>query len=377
MKKELQDYLLKIIKGKKNSFSAKVVKFLLTILEYLYLIIIKIREIFYKIGIFKKNELDVKIISVGNITTGGTGKTPVVKKLALGLKNKGKKVAILSRGYNSKGKKKQIISDGDKILIEVEEAGDELYMLASHLSDIPIIKAKDRFEGGKLALENFDLDIIILDDSFQHWQLKRDLDIVVIDALNPFGYDHLLPRGILREPLSSLNRADMVIISRAEQVSDERLLEIQKRIRNYNFKVDIFNSKHNPINIAEIASNSEMSYDELSDLHDKKALALSGIGNPESFKKSLEELGVDVVVAANYPDHYKYKSEDVMDIAMQAQLNEANLVITTEKDAVKFDIDIIDNFNKMEVDIYSLEIDLNFINKDGFSKRVLEILNNK
>ena len=205
MKKELQDYLLKIIKGKKNSFSAKVVKFLLTILEYLYLIIIKIREIFYKIGIFKKNELDVKIISVGNITTGGTGKTPVVKKLALGLKNKGKKVAILSRGYNSKGKKKQIISDGDKILIEVEEAGDELYMLASHLSDIPIIKAKDRFEGGKLALENFDLDIIILDDSFQHWQLKRDLDIVVIDALNPFGYDHLLPRGILREPLSSLN----------------------------------------------------------------------------------------------------------------------------------------------------------------------------
>ena len=374
MRKQLKHYLLKVIKGEKNRFLDKIVKFILTILEVVYLVIIKIRKVFYKIGIFKSKKIDIKTISVGNITTGGTGKTPVVEKLASELAKKEKKVGILSRGYHSEGDSPLIISDGSKILTEINKAGDELYMMASHLSGIPIVKGKDRYKAGELAVSEFDLDMLVVDDSFQHLQLDRDLDIVVIDALTPFGYGHLLPRGILREPLSSLKRSDIVVISRSDQVTEKKIKEIRERVYNYNSEVNIYTSNHCPDKINSLALNSENEIEELSELKGKKALALSGIGNPESFVKSLEELDVEVVETAIYPDHYNYDEDDVMDIMMKAELNKVDFIITTEKDAVKFDEEILTNFSKMDTDLYSLGIELKFNNDIDFSKQVLNFL---
>ena len=372
MRKQLENYLLKVIKGEKNRFLDKIVKLILRVLELVYHVIIKIRGIFYKLGIFKSEKLDVKTISVGNITTGGTGKTPVVEKLASELAARDKKIGILSRGYYSKGDSPLIISDGKEILTEMHKAGDELYMMASHLSGIPIVKGKDRHKAGELAISEFDLDMLIIDDSFQHLQLERDLDIVVVDALNPFGYDHLLPRGVLREPLSSLKRSDIIVISRADQVAERKLDMIKYTIYNHNNEVDIFTSNHCPVNLKNLATNNKKNIENLKDLKGKKALALSGIGNPESFVKSLEELNIQVVETAIYPDHYDYKQDDVMDIVMKAQLNDVDFIITTEKDAVKFDEKILENFKKMDADLYSLGIELMFNKEIDFSDQVLK-----
>ncbi|MGM0436893.1 MAG: tetraacyldisaccharide 4'-kinase [Bacillota bacterium] len=374
MRKQLEKYLLNVIKGEKDRFFDKIVKIILTILEAVYLVIIKIRDIFYKIGIFKSKKLDTKTISVGNITTGGTGKTPVVEKLASELSAKDKKVGILSRGYHSEGDTPLVISDGQEILTELSKAGDELYMMASHLSGIPIVKGKDRHKAGELAISEFDLDMLIVDDSFQHLQLDRDLDIVVIDALNPFGYDHLLPRGILREPLSSLKRSDIVIVSRTDQVNESKLEDIKNTIYSHNSEADIFTSNHCPVKLKSLASNNENDGKNISDLKGKKVLALSGIGNPDSFVKSLEELDIKVVETAIYPDHYDYDQDDVMDIMMKAQLNGVDFIITTEKDSVKFNEEILNNFSKMDTDLYSLGIELKFNNEVDFSGQVLKFL---
>ena len=372
MRKQLENYLLKVIKGEKDGLLVKIVKMILTILEVVYLVIIKVREIFYKIKIFKSKKLDTKTISVGNITTGGTGKTPVVEKLASELSAKDKKVGILSRGYHSEGDSPLVISDGQDILTEMNKAGDELYMMASHLSGIPIVKGKDRHKAGELATSQFDLDMLIVDDSFQHLQLDRDLDIVVVDALNPFGYDHLLPRGILREPLSSLKRSDIIVISRSDQVTEAKLEKIEDTICSHNSKVDIFTSNHCPVKLNCLATNNKNNIKNISDLKEKKALALSGIGNPDSFVKSLEELEIKVVENAIYPDHYEYDQEDVMDIVMKAQLNDVDFIITTEKDSIKFDEEIISNFNKMDTELYSLGIELKFNKNVDFSEQVLK-----
>ena len=374
MRKQLEKYLLKVIKGEKNRFLDQIVKFFLSVLEKIYLVIVKLRELFYKIGIFKSEKLNTKIISIGNITTGGTGKTPVVEKLASELSTKDKKIGILSRGYHSEGDSPLIVSNGEEILAEFNKAGDELYMMASHLSEIPIFKGKNRYEAGELAVSEFDLDMLIVDDSFQHLQLARDLDVVVIDALNPFGYNHLLPRGVLREPLSSLQRADMIIVSRTDQVSENKIDDIKNNIHNYNPDVDIFTSNHCPVRINSLTLNTNDNIKKVGDLAGKKVLALSGIGNPESFVKSLEELNIKVVETAVYPDHYDYDQDDVMNIVMKAQLNEVDFIITTEKDAVKFDEDILADFSKMDTQLYSLGIELRFDEKIDFSERVLSFL---
>ena len=377
MRKQLEKYILSIINGERNDLSAKIISIFLSILEIIYLSAVKGRELFYKFGIFNSYDVDSQVISIGNITTGGTGKTPLVEKLASDLNVKGKKVVVLSRGYRSRGNGPKIISDGSEIFTDVDEAGDEVYMMAAHLADIPVIKGKNRYKAAKMAVDNFSPDIIILDDSFQHWKMERDLDIVVIDALNPFGYNHLIPRGLLREPPSALKRADMVIISRSDQVSKGKISKIKNTICKYNNDVNIYISNHRAIRVDTLASTSEEVVDSTDHLNNKKALALSGIGNPESFIKGLKELGIDVVESANYPDHYYYNDEDVMDIAMQAQLSEAEMVITTDKDAVKLDKNILNNFEKMDMDLYSLGIDIDFKDEIDISAKVISMLKEK
>ena len=378
MRKILESYLLKVISGENCKFIDKLILIMLSMLEIIYIIGIKMRELLYNIDIFESKELSCKVISVGNITVGGTGKTPLVERLARDIKAKGNRVVVISRGYRSEGDGPVIVSDGKEIHVDVGQAGDELYMLAHNLDDIPIIRGKNRWEAGRLAVKEFAPDFILLDDSFQHWQLKRDIDIVVIDAMQPFGYDHLIPRGLLREPISSLKRADLIFITKSHRVSRERLSEIKTKIKKYNNNSRIINSTYKPLNLETlVACTKEETLSSPDQLEDRKVIALSGIGNPTSFVRGLNELNTDVVDNFDYPDHHDYCEEDIMDIAVEAQLNKAELVITTEKDAVKFNDKMLTNFDKMDIGLCSLGIEIQFDNCDYPADEILRLLDNK
>ena len=375
MRKKLENYLLDVISGDKSNFMAKLVLLLLSFLEIIYIIIIKAREFFYSLGIFESNELDCRVISVGNITAGGTGKTPLVEKLARDIKAKGKRIVVISRGYRSEGDGPVVVSDGNEILTDVQTAGDEVYMLAHHLDGIPIVRGESRLEAGELAIEKFSPDIILLDDSFQHWQLERDLDIVIIDAMQPFGYNHLIPRGLLREPLSSLKRADLIIMTRTHHVSREKLSEITNTIKNYNNRARIIKSTYKPLNLEPlVACTEEEKISCPEQLENKRVLAMSGIGNPASFSRSLKRLNADIVDTLNYPDHHNYCQDDVMDIAVKAQLNEVDLVVTTDKDAVKFNKEMLTSFNKIEISLCSLGIEIQLKNCGCLADEILGLL---
>jgi len=286
------------------------------------------------------------------------------------LQKKGKGVVIVSRGYGGKNVKPLVISNGKKILTGVKEAGDEVYMMARHLENVPIVICKNRFLAGKLAIEEFNPDIIILDDAFQHRQLKRDINVVTVSAINPFGYMHLIPRGLLREPLSSLKRADYFIISRADQVSKEKIREIKERLKKYNKQANILTSHYQPLYIKSLTSETRDSY-KVNELKGKKVLALSGIGTPDSFVKSLKELEAEVIDSIVYPDHYEYREKDLMDIAVKAQLKEVDWVVTTEKDAVKFTEEMVVQFRKLKVGIFTLGVKLEVYENENIASVII------
>ncbi|MFZ0482340.1 MAG: tetraacyldisaccharide 4'-kinase, partial [Desulfobacterales bacterium] len=208
---------------------------------------VKLRRIFYKNGILISKRLSCPIISIGNITVGGTGKTPMTIYVAQVVKNLGYKVAIISRGYKGKAEKiGGIVSDGKVLLMTPEIAGDEPYMMANRLKDVPVIVGKNRFNAGRLAIEKFDPDVIVLDDGFQHLMLQRDLDMVLIDYHRPFGNGHLLPRGVMREPVSALLCADAIILTKSDARDNNETSTSPKRLRPYERKKPVYRSFHHP-----------------------------------------------------------------------------------------------------------------------------------
>ncbi|MFW6380983.1 MAG: tetraacyldisaccharide 4'-kinase, partial [Bacillota bacterium] len=358
-----------------RNFLARIVLIVLSLLEYVYFIGIKVRGLAYRLKILNSRQLETKVISVGNITVGGTGKTPVIERLARMLKEQGQRVAVISRGYGADSDHEQeplIVTDGQQINTGVEQAGDEVYMLAQHLSGVPIVIGGDRYQAGRLVEEEFAPDVILMDDGFQHWQLDRDLDIVVIDAMKPFGYDHLIPRGLLREPMSGLKRADLFVLSKCDHVTPERLKEIKGRLKKYNTRITearIFTSRHQPLFVKSLTEEQENQM-PVDNLEGKRVLALSAIGNPQSFVNGLEDLQARVIDSIIYPDHYKYEEEDLVEIAMEAQLNGVDCVVTTEKDAVKFTSDMLQRFRKLDVGILTLGIELRLENSQGFLEKI-------
>ncbi|MBU4128689.1 tetraacyldisaccharide 4'-kinase, partial [bacterium] len=260
-------------------------------------------------------------------------KTPATEKIARILQEKGRKVAILSRGYKSQvaGCRSQVavVSDGQKILLSVGEGGDEPYLLAQNLSGVPIVVGKDRIRSGNYCLANFNTETFILDDGFQYWRLKRDLDILLIDCLNPFGNGHLLPRGILREPLGSLKRADLFILTRTDQAGN--LAGLKDRIRRINPFAPILESIHAPCYLEDLKSRRRL---DLEFIEKKEVLALSSIAHPESFEKTLKNLKAIIMKRLRYPDHYLYTKEDLEEITSKAR---GCLIVTTQKDGVRLE----------------------------------------
>ncbi len=334
----MEKYLLSIISDERRGLFASLLRFILLVLSGIYYLVLQIIQLLYRLRILRKVRLKARVISIGNLTVGGTGKTPAVERIARLLQERGRKVAILSRGYKRKisnfqfpitNRKIAVVTNGEEILLSVKEAGDEPYLLAQNLSGVPIIVGKDRIESGNYCLANFHTETFILDDGFQYQGLERDLDILLIDSLNPFGNGHLLPRGILREPLRSLRRADLFILTRTDQ--GENIVLLKEKIRRINPFAPILESIHTPCYLEDLKSKRRF---DLGFIEDKEVLALSSIAHPESFEKTLRNLGVIIMKRLRYPDHYTYTKEDLREIATKAR---GCLIITTQKDGVRLE----------------------------------------
>ncbi|MFH1335410.1 MAG: tetraacyldisaccharide 4'-kinase [Candidatus Zixiibacteriota bacterium] len=320
----------------------------LLFLSRLYGFALSMRLLLYRSGIFRPSKLKVKVISVGNVTAGGTGKTPLVIYLAEKLKENGKKVAILTRGYKRKNKKMVVLNEETKGKISWEDVGDEPFLMSRRLGGVPIIVTKHRVISGSYAVERYDPDVLILDDGFQHLKLQRDLDMVLIDSTNPWGNGRLLPAGILREPLSSLRRADIFILTKTNQVSD--LAETINTLRKYNPQAPMVESIYRLRSVENLSDHSSV---DTAKLENKKALAFSGIGNPTSFENSLRQLKINVLKHRIFADHFAYRRKDVLSLLEEAKNLGTDFIATTEKDSVR-----IPMVNHEEVPIYMFKIDL-------------------
>ncbi len=344
MREQIEKYYLKVLAGKKKGFPVLVFKVFIGVLSLLYLVSIQIRCLLYRLRIFRARSVTAWVISVGNITLGGTGKTPVVERLAGLLNSRGRKVAIVSRGYRRKRgpwlrrlKEKlrgapttRVVSDGHNILLNSRVAGDEPYMLASNLEGVPVVINRNRRKGALYAIRRFKADTIILDDGFQHLDLKRDLDIVLVDATCPFGNGHIFPRGILREPCRNLSRADLLFITKAVSGGQD---ELKKDLRRYNQRARILECRHNPIYLYDVRTSIKASLDFIRGM---KAATLAGIANPEGFEKMLSGLGVEVIHSRRFADHHIYSQQELIDVLNKAARRGAEILLTTEKDAVRF-----------------------------------------
>jgi len=291
----------------------------------------RLRPWSYSKGYFKKRSLPGFAVSIGNLTAGGTGKTPAVAMLAAWAQGKGYRVAVLSRGYGGKYTDKVLeVSDGSSIHVDSLKAGDEPYLLANKLSGVPLILSKKRFHAGSYAHEKFGSNFFILDDGFQHLGLKRDLDLVLIDAADPFGNGHLLPWGPLREPFSQLARADVFILTRAKNHGPDD--KTRNTLKSEFPSAPVFYSDHLPSRIVFPRTNEKH---EPGFIKGKPVLAFAGIARPELFLDTLTKLGADVVHFRGYKDHYPFKHEDIQTLIRMKERVGAQYLLTTEKDWVR------------------------------------------
>jgi tetraacyldisaccharide 4'-kinase len=316
----------------------------------------RLRILIYQSGVVKPKKLNSKVISIGNITLGGTGKTPLVIYLVQKLKERKLKVAILTRGYKRKKKELTELVGENKNRIPWTEVGDEPYLLASRLCDVPVVVFQDRGISGVCAEKKYQAEVLVLDDGFQHWKLSRDLDIVVIDATVPFGNLKLFPAGILREPLSCLKRADIFVLNKANQIPNKQ--SIIRILRTYNQDAPIIESVYKVSSIEKMFDPSSVDdrssfWAEEKKMQGRKVLAFSGIGNPFSFEKSLKLLKVEVLKHHKFPDHFFYQKKDILNLEKDAFKLGADFMITTEKDSVR-----IPMMSELEIPIYILKIDL-------------------
>ena len=342
-----ETFVLEVILEERRGKAADLVRLILLVLSKVFLLIVKLRRFLYNVRILRDSTLGVQVIAIGNITVGGTGKTPVVEKFARELQNQGRTVAILSRGYRSKppplSKRlldrillrsdttpPRVVSDGKSLLLDSETAGDEPYMLASNLKDVVVLVDKDRVKSGRYAIEKFGCDTLLLDDGFQYWKLAgRRRDIVLIDCQAPFGNEYLLPRGTLREPGSHLARASTIFITK----SDGNTARLRARIAKHNSTAGIIECVHQPLYFEDVFTGERHDLDLLKG---KKVAALSGIAQPESFENSLLKLGADLVYSKRFADHHRFTQQEILNAVNRGKKRQAQIILTTQKDAVRF-----------------------------------------
>ncbi len=341
----LESYLVKLIQEKgADRDQPGGIRALLMLLKALSLVfagVVAVRGFLYRTGILRRFPLGIQVISIGNVTAGGTGKTPVTEIFARTLAAEGRKVAILSRGYRRKEAplwvrlftqvvtKPLVVSDGKRVLLDSATGGDEPYMLASNLPGVAVVVDRDRVKAGRYAIQRLGCDTIILDDGFQYQKLKHSTEVVLVDSTNPFGNGNMLPRGILREPARHLKRADIVFLTKCRgDVS-----AVREEIRRYNTTARIVECNHAPKSLKDVWSREEYPLDWLKG---KTTCTLSGIASPKGFENSLRHLGAKVVWCERYADHHRYDASEVLYALNRTADMGADALVTTEKDAVRF-----------------------------------------
>ncbi|MBW1650403.1 MAG: tetraacyldisaccharide 4'-kinase [Deltaproteobacteria bacterium] len=359
---KIKNKIESIIKNTDKNNRHIFLKFFLSVLSVFYKFTVAVNNFLYKKKIRKIKKLPCFVISAGNITAGGTGKTPLVIYLAKLTQKLGYKPAIITRGYKGGYEKKGgVVSDGKKICANAEDAGDEPFMIAKGLKNIPVMAGKSRYKSGITAINKFGADIIILDDGFQHQKLFRNLNLLLLDYKKPFGNKRLLPRGILREPIFSVKRADAVILTRAESFNLENIKKITC--------APVFKSVHIPF---IIKNNKKISEDE-NFLKKKKAVIFSGIAQNKEFYRTVKNLDCFIKSFIRFEDHHKYIKKDFEKINNAAKNLDADIIITTEKDYVKIPADI-----KFFCELIIIGINIRFADDSpqNFDKLIEEKLKN-
>jgi tetraacyldisaccharide 4'-kinase len=348
----IEQFAIDVFFGRAEGTAAMVLTAVLQVFSYLFNGIVQARWWLYRNRIFHDQPLGCLVVVVGNLTVGGTGKTPVVEKFARALRDRGRKVAILSRGYKSKSPpfwKKwlnwithaaepppRIVSDGARVLLDSEHAGDEPFMLARNLPGVLVLVDKNRVKAGMYAIKKFGCDTLVLDDGFQYLPLKGRLNLLLVDKTNPFGNGFMLPRGILREPVKHLKRASYVFLTKSNGRRDQDLEDL---IQKHNPGVNIIECAHRPQYLGRFggADDSPGAREPLGHLKGRRVAAFSGIAVPESFEKFLKDFGADIVHTRRFLDHYRFTRADIAAVFAGAAGAGAEFVVTTEKDAVRID----------------------------------------
>ena len=342
-----------IVSHKDKTITATLSRLMLLVLSYIYGCVVSIRNIFYDIGVQKTVKLSIPVICIGNLTAGGTGKTPMVIYVVKMLLEMDKRVVILSRGYKSKG----------------DKGNDENILLGNALPGVEIVVDSDRIRGGKLAIEKYHPDIIVMDDGFQHRRLHRDLDITLIDARCPFGYGYVIPRGYLREQKKGLRRSDVTVITRADQVNDETLKSISKSVAQLSDNALLLTAMHAP----NALYNSQNNTIALTTLKERPVYVFCAIARGDAFVDTLKALDCNVVGHKFFQDHHHYSEDEIALIvnngkAYSKKVN--NWYVTTEKDWVKIALYSPSVLN----DVYWLRIETKLNDPTGQLKERLKHL---
>src|SRR3989454_8511983 len=339
---QLEEFGIDVVLERRHGVRASVLRDILYALSFVYDRLVQVRLYLYRKRVLRERALGCLVISIGNLTVGGTGKTPVVEKFARALQAGGRRVAILSRGYKSVPRKRKlvtqlrgdlgpprVVSDGKSLLLDSVTAADEPYMLAHNLKDVIVLVDKDRVKSGRFAIDKWQVDTLLLDDGLQYLHLKHRLDMVLVDRQAPFGNEFLLPRGTLRESPRNLRRASYLFITKNTGESNDTLV---KRIRRYNRTAEIIECAHKPLYLQDVYTSERL---PLERLRDAFIGSISAIAAPESFEDALEKLGAHVDLTKRYIDHHYYTEAELTSFINRCIRRDLAMIVTTEKDAVR------------------------------------------
>mgnify|MGYP001193105433 CR=1 FL=1 len=329
-----------IVSGRRRGAGAMLARGALRVAEWPYTWAIRFRNRRDHGAATPSVRVGVPVVSVGNLTLGGTGKTPMVKWLARWFAERGVRVAIVSRGYGA--------ADGEK--------NDEALELEQALSGVPHVQNPDRVAGTRVAIERHGAQVVVLDDGFQHRRLARDLDIVLLDATEPFGFEHVFPRGTLREPVDGLRRADVVCLSRADLLDAAGREAIRRRVAELAPRAVWCEAAHRPAELRSASGETQ----PVSAIAGRRVAAFCGIGNPGAFRRTLAELEAEMVFWREYPDHHAYSADDRADLSAAVASSTVELVVTTHKDLVKLPDNTLG-----DRPLWALAIDLQIVNGEA------------
>lgn len=332
-----------------------------SIASFLYTAGVRWRLNRYHSGRLKINQLNAPVISIGNLTVGGTGKTPCTAFIANFLKAEGLNVAILSRGYKRQSKGLVEVSDGQQILCDAAQSGDEPYLLAQLCPSVHVVVNANRYEAGKWLEAKTKIDVFLLDDGYQHIQLHRDVNVLLLDGEHPFGNGELLPSGILREPSSEIRRATVIIATRSQNANRAAL---QSQLLNLQSTAPLFFAQHEITNYKLLNAATP-----LQNFEQAKVGAFSGIATPERFFADLQQQRLEIVYKQSFPDHHRYTPTEIESFLAQAASHHATAILTTEKDAANLPPQVL---TKTALPVYAAQLQFRIENELELKRLVRE-----